>query len=136
MKILLIRLRLIGDVVFTTPLLGALKRTYPEAHLAYLVERAGRAGGDGQPAPRRADRGRAEPRAGARSVDDVRLATRAAARRGSTSSSICTAVRAARWLTLATGAPQRIGYDITGAALDLHATVPPAARPAAAALGA
>jgi ADP-heptose:LPS heptosyltransferase len=38
-KILLIRLRLIGDVVFTTPLIGALKRTFPEAHLAYLVER-------------------------------------------------------------------------------------------------
>ena len=39
MKILLIRLRLIGDVVFTTPLIGALKRTYPNAHLSYLVER-------------------------------------------------------------------------------------------------
>ena len=38
MKILLIRLRLIGDVVFTTPMLRALKRTYPDGHLAYLVE--------------------------------------------------------------------------------------------------
>ncbi len=38
-KILLIRLRLIGDVVFTTPLLGALKRTFPESRLTYLVER-------------------------------------------------------------------------------------------------
>src|SRR4029453_17963507 len=38
-KILLIRLRLIGDVVFTTPLIGALKRAFPEAHLAYIVER-------------------------------------------------------------------------------------------------
>jgi ADP-heptose:LPS heptosyltransferase len=33
-KILLIRLRLIGDVVFSTPLVGALKRPYPAAHLA------------------------------------------------------------------------------------------------------
>ena len=38
-KILLIRLRLIGDVVFTTPLVGALKRTFPESRLTYLVER-------------------------------------------------------------------------------------------------
>lgn len=28
-----------GDVVFTTPILRALRRTWPEAHLAYLVER-------------------------------------------------------------------------------------------------
>ena len=40
MKILLVRLRLIGDVVFTTPLLGALRRRYPDAHLAYVVEPA------------------------------------------------------------------------------------------------
>ena len=38
MNILLIRLRLIGDVVFTTPLIRALKRAFPEARLAYLVE--------------------------------------------------------------------------------------------------
>ena len=38
MKILLVRLRLIGDVVLTTPLLRALKRTYPDAQLTYLVE--------------------------------------------------------------------------------------------------
>ena len=38
MKILLVRLRLIGDVVFTTPLIRALKRTFPDAHLTYLVE--------------------------------------------------------------------------------------------------
>ena len=40
MKILLVRLRLIGDVVLTTPLLRALKRTYPDAQLTYLVEPA------------------------------------------------------------------------------------------------
>ena len=40
MRILVIRLRLIGDVVFTTPLLPALKDHYPGSHLTYLVEQA------------------------------------------------------------------------------------------------
>src|ERR687892_388100 len=40
MKILLVRLRLIGDVAFTTPLIAALRRQYPDAHLAYVVEPA------------------------------------------------------------------------------------------------
>ena len=38
MKILLIRLRLIGDVVFTTPIVRAVRRRYPDAHIAYVVE--------------------------------------------------------------------------------------------------
>ena len=38
MRILLIRLRLIGDVVFTTPLIRALRRRHPRAYLAYVVE--------------------------------------------------------------------------------------------------
>ena len=38
LKILLIRLRLIGDVVLTTPIIGALRRARPDAHLTYLVE--------------------------------------------------------------------------------------------------
>ena len=41
-KILLVRLRLIGDVVFTTPLIRALRRAYPDARIAYLVERTRR----------------------------------------------------------------------------------------------
>jgi lipopolysaccharide heptosyltransferase II len=39
-RILVIRLRLVGDVVFTTPVVRALRRAWPEAHLAYLVEEA------------------------------------------------------------------------------------------------
>ena len=39
-KILLIRLRLIGDVVFTTPAIGALRRRFPDARITYLVESA------------------------------------------------------------------------------------------------
>jgi lipopolysaccharide heptosyltransferase II len=36
----LVRLREIGDVVFTTPAVHALRRRFPEAHLSYLVEPA------------------------------------------------------------------------------------------------
>lgn len=39
-KILLVRLREIGDVVFTTPAVHALRRRFPDAHLTYLVEPA------------------------------------------------------------------------------------------------
>jgi lipopolysaccharide heptosyltransferase II len=39
-RILLIRLRQIGDVVFTTPAVHALRRRFPDAHLAYVVEPA------------------------------------------------------------------------------------------------
>jgi lipopolysaccharide heptosyltransferase II len=38
MNILLVRLRLIGDVVFTTPAIRALRRRYPDARLSYIVE--------------------------------------------------------------------------------------------------
>jgi lipopolysaccharide heptosyltransferase II len=38
LKVLLSRLRLIGDVVFTTPLIRAMRRRFPAAHLTYLVE--------------------------------------------------------------------------------------------------
>src|SRR5476651_2737522 len=40
MRILLVRLRQIGDVVFTTPAVHALRERFPAAHLAYLVEPA------------------------------------------------------------------------------------------------
>ena len=40
MRILLVRLRQIGDVVFTTPAVAALRRHLPDAQLTYLVEPA------------------------------------------------------------------------------------------------
>ena len=39
MRVLLIRLRLIGDVVLSTPVIRALRRAFPDATLTYLVER-------------------------------------------------------------------------------------------------
>jgi lipopolysaccharide heptosyltransferase II len=38
LKILLIRLRLIGDVVLTTPAVRAIRQTFPDARLTYVVE--------------------------------------------------------------------------------------------------
>ena len=40
MRILLIRLRQIGDVVFTTPAVHALRRRFPDAYVSYVVEPA------------------------------------------------------------------------------------------------
>lgn len=40
MKILLVRLRQIGDVVFTTPAIRALRQRFPDAHISYIVEPA------------------------------------------------------------------------------------------------
>ena len=37
-RILLVRLRLIGDVVLTTPAIRAMRETYPDARISYLVE--------------------------------------------------------------------------------------------------
>jgi lipopolysaccharide heptosyltransferase II len=42
LKILLVRLRQIGDVVLTTPAVAAVRRRYPDAHVTYLVEPAAR----------------------------------------------------------------------------------------------
>jgi lipopolysaccharide heptosyltransferase II len=39
-RILLVRLRQIGDVVFTTPAIAAIRKRFPGAHLSYLVEPA------------------------------------------------------------------------------------------------
>jgi lipopolysaccharide heptosyltransferase II len=40
LRILLVRLRQIGDVVFTTPAIRAIRDAHPDAHIAYVVEPA------------------------------------------------------------------------------------------------
>ena len=37
-RLLIVRTSAIGDVVFASPFAAAVKRTYPETHLAWLVE--------------------------------------------------------------------------------------------------
>jgi ADP-heptose:LPS heptosyltransferase len=111
-RVLLVRLRLIGDVVFTTPVIRALRRRYPTAHLAYVVEPSAAPVLHGNPhldevilAPRRT---------GARRVlDDLALAARLRRGRFDIAIDLHGGPRAA-WLTRASGAPQRIGYAMPG----------------------
>lgn len=112
MRILFIRLRLIGDVVFTTPIVKAVRRAYPEAHLAYLVEPPAAPVIDGNPhidetivAPKR--------RGWLRLADDLALARRLRRARYDVVFDLHGGPRSA-WLTWMSGAPERIGYEIRG----------------------
>lgn len=112
MKILLIRLRLIGDVVFTTPLPRALKRAWPDARVSYLVEEAAAPVVSTNPS---IDELLVVPRARGvrRLMDDMRLARRLRAAGFDLVIDLHGGPRSS-WLTLATGAPRRIGYAIKG----------------------
>jgi predicted lipopolysaccharide heptosyltransferase III len=112
LKILLLRLRLIGDVVFTTPLVAALRRAYPDARIAYLVEPAAAPIVEGNPhldevivAPRR--------RGIRRVFDDLQLARRLRRARFDLVIDLHGGPRSA-WLAWTSGARERIGYDIDG----------------------
>lgn len=112
MNILLIRLRLIGDVVFTTPIPRALKRAYPAARLTYLVEQAAAPVVAGNPhlddviVVRR-------PRGLARLAADVALAWQLRRAAFDLAIDLHGGPRSS-WLARASGAPQRIGYDVPG----------------------
>lgn len=112
MKILLIRLRLIGDVVFTTPVIRALRRRFPAARLSYLVEPHAAPVVAGNPhldevvvATR--------PDAKGRLAADLRLARRLRKARYDLVLDLHGGPRGA-WLAWATGAPRRIGYTVSG----------------------
>jgi heptosyltransferase-1 len=112
LNILLIRLRLIGDVVFTTPIPRALKREFPSAHIEYLVEEAAAPVLAGNAAidqliviPRQ--------RGARRILTDLSLARRLRRNRYDLVIDLHGGPRSS-WLALATGAPQRIGYKVRG----------------------
>jgi predicted lipopolysaccharide heptosyltransferase III len=112
LTILLIRLRLIGDVVFTTPVIGALRRRYPHARLIYLVEQAAApvvsANADlSSVITVRHSRGLRRIR------DDAALALRLRRERVDLVIDLHGGPRSAL-LTWATRAPVRVGYDVPG----------------------
>lgn len=103
---------MIGDVVFTTPIPRALSRAFPGARLTYLVEPAAAPVIQGNPhlhevviVPR--------TRGFARLSGDLALARRLRRDRFAVVLDLHGGPRSS-WLTWATGAPQRIGYDIQG----------------------
>jgi lipopolysaccharide heptosyltransferase II len=112
LKILLVRLRLIGDVVFTTPLVRALRRRFPDASLTYLVESGAAPVVAGN--PHLDDVWVVEHRRGwRRVVDDLRLSDRARRARFDLAIDLHGGPRSA-WLTWSTRAPVRVGYDVAG----------------------
>jgi ADP-heptose:LPS heptosyltransferase len=107
LNLLLIRLRLIGDVVFTTPAIRALKRHLPDARLTYLVEPSAAPVVAGNP---HLDEVMVVPaEKGWQRLKDARLAWNLRRRRFDVTIDFHGGPRAA-WLTVASGAQMRIGY--------------------------
>jgi ADP-heptose:LPS heptosyltransferase len=113
-RILLVRLREIGDVVFTTPAIAALRTRFPGAHLTYIVEPPAAPIVAGNPhlsdiivAPRR--RGIRGP------IRDIALGRRLRAERFDLAVDFHGGPRASL-LTWLSGARVRIGYEIPGRA--------------------
>jgi len=112
LNILLVRLRLIGDVVFTTPVIRAIRRRYPAARLVYLVEEG--AAPVVQENPHLDDvMVISHTRGWRRVADDVRLARRLRRERFDLAIDLHGGPRSA-WLTWTTRAPRRVGYDVAG----------------------
>jgi predicted lipopolysaccharide heptosyltransferase III len=112
MRILLVRLREIGDVVFTTPAIRALRRRFPDAHLTYIVEphaapvvRANPHLNEILVAPRRRGAGGL--------LGDLRLGLALRRRRFDLAIDFHGGPRASL-LTFLSGARERIGYDVAG----------------------
>ena len=112
MRILLIRLRLIGDVVFTTPILRALRRQMPGARLSYLVEPHAAPVVTGNPHLDEVIVA-CRPDARGRLAADLHLARRLRASRYDLVLDLHGGPRSAM-LAWATGAPRRIGYAVAG----------------------
>ena len=112
MTILLVRPRLIGDVILTTPSIQALRRRFPDAKLLYLVEALA--------APIVANNPHINEtfvirhrRGWRRWLEDLRLARELRSRQIDVAIDLHGGPRSG-WLTWATRAPMRVGYDVSG----------------------
>jgi len=112
LRILLVRLRLIGDVVFTTPLLRALRRRFPDARLDYVVEPLAADIVTGNPHLNDVIVAEA-PHAPGRWRHDLALIRRLRSTRYDVAIDLHGGPRAAL-LALGSGAPRRIGYAMAG----------------------
>ena len=106
------RLRLIGDVILTTPAIRALREQYPSARLSYLVEPIA------APIVQRNPHLDevivvAAPDAAGRLGDDVRLGFDLRRRRFDLAIDFHGGPRSS-WFTWASRAPRRIGYEVAG----------------------
>ncbi len=111
MTILLVRPRLIGDVLLTTPALRALKRRFPDARLIYLVEALAAPVVTGN--PHVSEVIVLHHRKGwRRFLEDWRLASHLRRRRIDVAIDFHGGPRSA-WLTRATRARMRVGYDVS-----------------------
>ena len=112
MRILLIRLRQIGDVVFTTPAVHALRAQYPSSHIAYIVEPNAAAIVEGNPD---IDEVIVAPRGGGMGgfAADMRLGRRLRAERFDLAIDFHGGPRASL-LTWLSGARERVGYNVPG----------------------
>ncbi len=112
MHILLIRLRMIGDVVFTTPAIRAVRRQFPDARISYLVEEAAAPIVRGNP---HLDEVITIPLTSglARVADDWRIGAELRRRRFDMVIDFHGGPRGS-WLTWLSRAPTRIGYTVAG----------------------
>jgi predicted lipopolysaccharide heptosyltransferase III len=112
LTILLVRPRLIGDVILTTPLIRALRRRFPDAQLLYLVEALAAPVVMTNPAVSEVIVIR-HRRGWRRIWEDLRLAARLRAKHIDVAIDLHGGPRSS-WLTWATRARMRVGYDVSG----------------------
>jgi len=115
LRILLLRLREIGDVIFTTPAIRGLREHYPDAHLTYVVQRAAAPVVAGNPYLNDVIvAGNLRGFAGL--GDDLALGARLRAARYDIAIDFHSGPRSSL-LTWLSRAPVRVGYDVPGVVL-------------------